>query len=409
MSVIDAQRRVLSGMRPSGRLHLGHYHGVLKNWVKLQHEYECFFCIVDWHALTTDYDEVGQIAEHVNDMAVDWLAAGVSPSSANMFIQSQVPEHAELHVLLSMICPLSWLERVPSYKEQQDQLHHKDLGTYGFLGYPLLQAADILLYRAGLVPVGADQLPHVEFAREVARRFNHLYGREPGFEAKAEAAILRLGKKTAKLYNSLRKAYQEQGDSEALDTARALLKEVQSITFGDKERLYGYLEGGGKVLLPEPQALLSAAPRMTGLDGGKMATSPLKGGHSNAIYLRDTPAEIEDKLRRMPTDPARVHRDDPGEPTRCPVWQLHEIYSDEPTQYWAQQGCRSAGIGCLDCKGPVIEAVKAELKPLQLRALDYQSSPELVRNILAEGAERARDEARETLVEVRAAMGLNYR
>lgn len=409
MSVIDAQRRVLSGMRPSGRLHLGHYHGVLKNWVKLQHEYDCFFCIVDWHALTTNYDEVSQIAEHVNDMAVDWLAAGVSPSSANMFIQSQVPEHAELHVLLSMICPLSWLERVPSYKEQQDQLHHKDLGTYGFLGYPLLQAADILLYRAGLVPVGADQLPHVEFAREVARRFNHLYGREPGFEAKAEAAILRLGKKTAKLYNGLRKAYQEQGDSEALDTARALLKEVQSITFGDKERLYGYLEGGGKVLLPEPQALLSAAPRMTGLDGGKMATSPLKGGHSNAIYLRDTPAEIEDKLRRMPTDPARVHRDDPGEPTRCPVWQLHEIYSDEPTQYWAQQGCRSAGIGCLDCKGPVIEAVKAELKPLQLRALDYQDSPELVRNILAEGAERARDEARETLVEVRAAMGLNYR
>jgi tryptophanyl-tRNA synthetase len=396
-------------MRPSGRLHLGHYHGVLKNWVKLQHEYECFFCIVDWHALTTDYEDVGHIAQHVSDMAVDWLAAGVSPSSANMFIQSQVPEHAELHLLLSMICPLSWLERVPSYKEQQDQLHHKDLGTYGFLGYPLLQAADILLYRAGLVPVGSDQLPHIEFAREVARRFNHLYGREPGFEAKAEAAILRLGKKTAKLYNSLRKAFQEQGDGEALDTARALLKEVQSITLGDKERLFGYLEGGGKVLLPEPHALLSDAPKMAGLDGGKMATSPFKGGHSNAIYLRDTPAEVEDKLRRMPTDPARVHRDDPGEPSRCPVWQLHEVYSDEPTQHWVQQGCRSAGIGCIDCKGPLIEAVQAELKPLQLRALDYQNSPEVVRNILAEGAERARDEARETLIDVRAALGLNYR
>ncbi len=409
MSAVDPQRRVLSGMRPSGRLHLGHYHGVLKNWVKLQHEYECFFCIVDWHALTTDYEDVGNIAQHVSDMAVDWLAAGVSPSSANMFIQSQVPEHAELHLLLSMICPLSWLERVPSYKEQQDHLHHKDLGTYGFLGYPLLQAADILLYRAGLVPVGSDQLPHIEFAREVARRFNHLYGREPGFEAKAEAAILRLGKKTAKLYNSLRKAFQEQGDTEALDTARALLKEVQSITLGDKERLFGYLEGGGKVLLPEPQALLSDAPKMAGLDGGKMATSHFKGGHSNAIYLRDTPAEVEDKLRRMPTDPARVHRDDPGEPSRCPVWQLHEVYSDEPTQHWVQQGCRSAGIGCIDCKGPLIEAVQAELKPLQLRALDYQNSPEVVRNILAEGAERARDEARETLTDVRAALGLNYR
>ncbi len=409
MSLVDPQRRVLSGMRPSGRLHLGHYHGVLKNWVKLQHEYECFFCIVDWHALTTDYDDVGQIAGHVTDMAVDWLAAGVSPSSANMFIQSQVPEHAELHLLLSMICPLSWLERVPSYKEQQDQLHHKDLGTYGFLGYPLLQAADILLYRAGLVPVGSDQLPHIEFAREVARRFNHLYGREPGFEAKAEAAILRLGKKTAKLYNSLRQAFQERGDVEALDTARALLKEVQSITLGDKERLFGYLEGGGKVLLPEPHALLSESPKLAGLDGSKMATSHFKGGHSNDIYLRDTQAVIEDKLRRMPTDPARVHRDDPGEPARCPVWQLHKVYSDEPTREWVEQGCRSAGIGCIDCKGPVIEAVQAELKPLHLRAQDYQSSPELVRNILAEGAERARDEARETLTEVRSALGLNYR
>ncbi|MGH8437436.1 MAG: tryptophan--tRNA ligase [Pseudomonas sp.] len=404
MSLVDSQRRVLSGMRPSGRLHLGHYHGVLKNWVKLQHEYECFFCIVDWHALTTDYDEVGQISQHVMDMAVDWLAAGVSPSSATLFIQSQVPEHAELHLLLSMICPLSWLERVPSYKEQQDQLHHKDLGTYGFLGYPLLQAADILLYRAGLVPVGSDQLPHIEFARDIARRFNHLYGREPGFEDKAEAAILKLGKKTAKLYNGLRKAFQEQGDVEALETARALLKELQSVTLGDKERLFGYLEGGGKVLLPEPQALLSGTPKMAGLDGRKMAKS-----NNNAIYLRDTTEEVEDKLKRMPTDPARVHRADPGDPARCPVWQLHEVYSTVETRAWVQQGCKSAGIGCLDCKAPLIEAVQAELKPLQARAIDYQDSPELVHSILAEGAERARDEARETLTEVRSALGLNYR
>ncbi|MBS7660965.1 tryptophan--tRNA ligase [Pseudomonas lalucatii] len=404
MSLVDSERRVLSGMRPSGRLHLGHYHGVLKNWVRLQHAYECYFCIVDWHALTTDYEQAGQLSQHVMDMAVDWLAAGISPSSATLFIQSQVPEHAELHLLLSMICPLSWLERVPSYKEQQEQPRGKDLGTYGFLGYPLLQAADILLYRAGVVPVGADQVAHIEFAREVARRFNHLYGREPGFEDKAEAAIGKLGKKTATLYNNLRKAFQQQGDVEALETARALLKEQQTITLGDKERLFGYLEGGGKVLLPEPQALLSEAPKLSGLDGGKMSNS-----NGNAIFLRDSAIEVEEKIRRMPTDPARVHRSDPGNPAHCPVWPLHQVYSSEQTCAWVQQGCQSAGIGCLECKGPLIEAVQEELKPLQVRAADYQSDPDLVRRILAEGAERARDEARETLAEVRLAMGMNYR
>ncbi|KGK84111.1 tryptophan--tRNA ligase [Stutzerimonas degradans] len=404
MSSIDSQRRVVSGMRPSGRLHLGHYHGVLKNWTRLQHEYECYFCIVDWHALTTDYEASGAIAQHVMDMAVDWLAAGVSPSSATLFIQSHVPEHAELHLLLSMICPLGWLERVPSYKELQQHLQHKELDTYGFLGYPLLQAADILLYRAGLVPVGADQLPHIEFARDVARRFNHLYGREADFEDKAEAAIRKLGKKTAKLYASLRKSYQEQGDVEALGTARAIIKEQQTITLGDQERLYGYLEGCGKLLLPEPQALLGDAPRISGLDGGKMAKS-----NSNAIFLRDTPDEIAEKIRRMPTDPARGHRQDPGEPTRCPVWQMHLTHSDEAVRQWAEQGCRSAGIGCLECKAPLIDAIRAELAPLQERALDYEQNPDLVRSILADGAERARDEARETLVEVRQAMGLGYR
>ncbi len=404
MSSIDSQRRVVSGMRPSGRLHLGHYHGVLKSWTRLQHEYECYFCIVDWHALTTDYEASGAIAQHVMDMAVDWLAAGVSPSSATLFIQSHVPEHAELHLLLSMICPLGWLERVPSYKELQQHLQHKELDTYGFLGYPLLQAADILLYRAGLVPVGADQLPHIEFARDVARRFNHLYGREADFEDKAEAAIRRLGKKTAKLYTSLRKSYQEQGDVEALGTARAIIKEQQTITLSDQERLYGYLEGCGKLLLPEPQALLSDAPKISGLDGGKMAKS-----NSNAIFLRDTSEEVAEKIRRMPTDPARGHRQDPGEPTRCPVWQMHVTHSDEAVRQWAEQGCRSAGIGCLECKAPLIDAIRAELAPLQERALDYEQNPDLVRSILADGAERARDEARETLVEVRQAMGLGYR
>lgn len=404
MSFNDSERRVLSGMRPSGRLHLGHYHGVLKNWVKLQHEYDCFFCIVDWHALTTDYAEAGQLSQHVMDMAVDWLAAGVSPSSATLFVQSQVPEHAELHLLLSMICPLSWLERVPSYKEQQERQSGKDLSTYGFLGYPLLQAADILLYRAGQVPVGADQLPHIEFARDVARRFNHLYGSEPDFELKAEAAIGKLGKKLGKLYSNLRKAYQEQGDVQALETARALLKEQTSLTLGDQERLYGYLEGGGKVILSEPQPILTEFSRVPGLDGQKMAKSS-----GNAIFLRDSDAELEEKLRRMPTDPARVHRDDPGEPQRCPVWSLHQLYSSDEQLHWVIEGCRSASIGCLDCKNALCSALQAELAPLQQRAIDYEDSPDLVRSILAEGAERARDEARETLADVRMAMGLNYR
>ena len=404
MSLNDSERRVLSGMRPSGRLHLGHYHGVLKNWVRLQHEYDCFFCIVDWHALTTEYADAGRLSQHVMDMAVDWLAAGVSPSSATLFVQSQVPEHAELHLLLSMICPLSWLERVPSYKEQQERQSGKDLSTYGFLGYPLLQTADILLYRAGQVPVGADQLPHIEFAREVARRFNHLYGSEPDFELKAEAAIGKLGKKVGKLYSNLRKTYQEQGDTQALETARALLKEQTSITLGDQERLYGYLEGGGKVILSEPQPLLTEFSRVPGLDGQKMAKSS-----SNAIFLRDSDVEIEEKLRRMPTDPARVHRDDPGEPQRCPVWSLHQLYSTDEQLHWVIDGCRSASIGCLDCKNALCSALQTELAPLQQRAIDYEDSPDLVRSILAEGAERARDQARETLAEVRMAMGLNHR
>ena len=404
MSAIDSGRRVMSGMRPSGRLHLGHHHGVLKSWVRLQHEYDCFFCIVDWHALTTDYAQVGSLQQHVMDMAIDWLAAGVSPSSATLFVQSHVPEHAELHLLLSMICPLGWLERVPSYKEQLEQPAGKDLSTYGFLGYPLLQAADILLYRAGLVPVGADQLPHIEFAREVARRFNHLYGSEPDFQLKAEAAIGKLGKKVGKLYSNLRRAYQEQGDAEALETARALLKEQSNLTLGDQERLFGYLDGDGKVILAEPQPLLGDFARIPGLDGQKMSKS-----RNNAIYLRDSDAEVEEKLRRMPTDPARVHRDDPGEPQRCPVWSLHQLYSSDERMHWALEGCRSASIGCLDCKSALCSSIQNELAPLQQRAIDYEDSPELVRSILAEGAERARDEARETLADVRMAMGLNHR
>ncbi|MEL0167555.1 MAG: tryptophan--tRNA ligase [Pseudomonadaceae bacterium] len=404
MSSVDSQRRVLSGMRPTGRLHLGHYHGVLKNWVKLQHEYECFFFAADWHALTTHYEDPQSIEQNVWDMLIDWLAAGVSGTSSTMFIQSQVPEHAELHLLLSMVTPVSWLERVPTYKDQQEKLKDRDLATYGFLGYPLLQSADILIYRAGQVPVGADQVAHVEITREVARRFNHLYGKEVGFEEKAEAAIKKMGKKAAKLYSSLRKAYQEQGDAEALETARALLKEQQNITLGDQERLFGYLEGGGKVILPEPQALLTPDSKMPGLDGQKMSKS-----YGNTITLRDTTDEVSEKVRRMPTDPARVRRNDPGDPAKCPVYQLHQVYTDKATHDWVQEGCRSAGIGCIDCKKPIIDAISAELEPMQQRAAEYEANPDAVRVILNEGTERARDAARDTLIEVRQAMGLQYR
>jgi tryptophanyl-tRNA synthetase len=396
--------RVLSGMRPTGRLHLGHYHGVLKNWVKLQTEYECYFFVADWHALTTHYEDPHIIEESVWDMVIDWLAAGIDPNTATLFIQSRVPEHAELHVLLSMITPLSWLERVPTYKDQQEQLKDKDLSTYGFLGYPLLQSADILMYRAGMVPVGEDQVPHLEVTREIARRFNHLYGREPGYEQMAEEAINKMGKKNARLYRDLRTAYVEQGDHEALATARALLDRQQNITLGDKERLFGYLEGGGKIILPEPQAMLTASAKMPGLDGRKMSKS-----YDNVISLRDEPAEVEKKLKTMPTDPARVRRTDKGDPDKCPVWQFHLVYSDDKTQDWVQQGCRSAGIGCLECKKPVIESVLAELKPMQERAAEFARDPLLVKNIIADGTRRAREAAEETLIEVRAAMGLGYK
>ena len=383
--------RVLSGMRPTGALHLGHYHGVLKNWIQLQHEYECLFFVADWHALTTHYDEPASIEQHVWDMVIDWLAAGVDPAHATLFIQSRVPAHAELHLLLSMITPLPWLERVPTYKDQQEKLTEKDLSTYGFLGYPLLQGADILIYRATQVPVGEDQVPHIEFTREIARRFNHMFGREPGFEQKAEQAVKKLGSRRARLYRELRTRFLEQGDTGALEAARALLEETQNLTMGDRERLFGFLEGGGKMILTEPQALLTAASRMPGLDGQKMSKS-----YNNTISLREDPESITKKVRTMPTDPARVKRTDPGEPEKCPVWQLHLVYSDDKTREWVQHGCRSAGIGCLECKQPVIDAVVAELRPIRERAQRYLDDPTLVRNIMAEGAENADKLAQET-------------
>jgi tryptophanyl-tRNA synthetase len=390
-------------MRPTGALHLGHYHGVLKNWVQLQNEYECLFFVADWHALTTHYEEPHVIEANVWNMVIDWLAAGIEPNQATLFIQSRVPEHAELHLLLSMCTPLGWLERVPSFKDQQERLTDRDLSTYGFLGYPLLQAADILIYRAGQVPVGEDQVPHVELTREVARRFNHLYGREPHFEEKAQEAAKKLGSKRARLLLDLRSRYQEQGDDEALESAKALLQDSQNLTLDDRERLFGYLEGARRLILVEPQALLTPASRMPGLDGQKMSKS-----YNNTIAMREEPDSVSKKIRTMPTDPARVRRTDPGEPERCPVWALHEIYSPDDRRQWVQEGCRSAGIGCLDCKQPLIDAVIAEQAEFRERARPYEEDIDLVKNIVADGCERARELARQTMRDVREAMGLDF-
>ena len=395
--------RVLSGMRPTGRMHIGHYHGALRNWIRLQEEHECLFFAADWHALTTHFDEAEAISDTVWEMFVDWLAAGLDPARATLFIQSRVPEHAELTLLLGMIAPVGWLERVPTYKDQQQRLADRDLSNYGFLGYPVMQSADILIYRANMVPVGEDQVSHIELTRELARRFNHIYGQEPGFEEKATAAVKKLGAKKAKRYNELRSAFQEKGDEAALAAARELLDQTQNLSLGDRERLFGWLEGARRVILPEPQPLLTATPRVPGLDGQKMSKST-----GNAIFLREDPAEVTRKVRTMQTDPARVRRTDPGNPEACPVWPLHQIYSDQATRDWVWKGCTTAGIGCLECKQPVIDAIIREQAPIHERAQKYLDDPQLVRNIVADGCERARELAEETMADVREAMGLRY-
>ena len=402
-NIFSSSKRVVSGMRTTGRLHLGNYHGALKHWVALQHKYECFFFAADWHALTTHYEKPEIIQKSSWDMIVEWLAAGINYNSVHLFIQSWVPEHAEMHLLLSMITPRSWLERVPTYKDQIEKLHSLDLGTYGFLGYPLLQAADVLLYQADFVPVGEDQISHIEFIREVARRFNFLYGRVPGFETLAEEAIVKIGKKNAKLYRSLLKAFQEQGDHESLEMGRAFLEGQQSLSLGDKERLMGYLEGMGKIILLEPKALLTDVPKMPGIDGQKMSKS-----YHNTISLREPPEVVEKKILTMPTDPARVKRTDPGNPECCPVWGLHKVYSPEDVRAWVQQGCTTAGIGCIDCKRPVIRAINEELKPIQENIREYEANPTLVKNIISEGSAAARTEAGHTLASVKEAIGLAY-
>ena len=391
-------------MRPTGQLHLGNYHGALANWVQLQYRYECFFFVADWHALTTGYEDTAEFRSNTNEVLIDWLASGLNPSACTMFVQSRIPEHAELHLILSMITPISWLERVPTYKDQIEQLRDKDLSTYGFLGYPLLQSADILMYRPEYVPVGEDQVAHVEITREVARRFNNIYGREPDFEAKVAGAVKRLGARNSALYEEQRRKFHEQGDADALGKARAMVESAARLTVADRERLLGYLEGGGRAILPEPSALLTETPKVPGLDGRKMSKS-----YGNTIGLREDPASVARKLKAMQTDPARVRRTDPGDPDKCPVWDLHKIYSDQSTKDWVQKGCRSAGIGCLDCKKPVTETILTQLATIRERAREYEENPELLRSIVTEGCERAREGARATMAEVREAIGLEYR
>ena len=390
-------------MRPTGALHLGHYHGALKNWVRLQSEMECYYFVADWHALTTHYESREVIEKNVYEMVIDWLAAGLDPQQCTIFLQSRLPEHAELFTLLAMGTPLGWLERVPTYKDQQEKLKDKDLSTYGFLGYPLLQAADILIYKAKYVPVGEDQASHVELTREAARRFNHLYGREIDAEARIQASLAKLPKDSAKRFEKSRKAFQETGDAKAQEGALGYIAQAPELDAQDRERLEGYFKGTGKIILPEPQALLAEASRLPGLDGAKMSKS-----YNNAIAIREEKSSLEHKVRRMPTDPARVKRTDAGNPERCPVWEFHKVYSNEATRQWVTQGCKSAGIGCLECKQPVIDGILAEQQPMLARAEPYIANPKIVRDIVDAGTERARVTARETMREVREAMGLNY-
>ena len=396
-----APARVLSGMRPTGQLHLGNYHGALRNWVDLQQRFEGYFFVADWHALTTDYENPGLLQQHVHDLVVDWLAAGLDPERSAIFVQSHVTGHAELHLLLSMITPLGWLERVPTYKDQQTQLKEKDLATYGFLGYPLLQSADILIYRPAWVPVGEDQVAHVEMTRELARRFNFLYGKDPEFGSKVKAALEPLPPEQRSRYAQLHKRFQQDGDQGALGEARAMVESAAGLAPAERELLRANLEGEHHQLLPVPDVLLTPSPRVPGLDGRKMSKS-----YGNTIRLTEDPDSVAKKIRGMATDPARVRRTDPGNPDKCPVYDLHKLYSSDETLAWVRQGCTTAGIGCLDCKKPLIEKISAEAEVMRQRAAPYRDNPGRVREILAAGAMRANRTAQATLDVVRRAMHL---
>ncbi len=402
------KQRVLSGMRPTGAMHLGHYHGALKNWVRMQAEHDCYFFVADWHALTTHYEDRDVMERYVYEMVTDWLAAGLDPEKCTIFVQSRIPEHAELFTLLAMGTPLGWLERVPTYKDQIEKLKDRDLATYGFLGYPLLQAADILIYKAAYVPVGEDQSSHVELTREVARRFNHLYGRAVDHDARIAASVAKLSKDDARYLEKQRKAFQEAGDVESLKRADGVLARAATGAAGwtsdDTELLGGHVRGTGKTVLVEPLALHTEVAKLPGLDGAKMSKS-----YGNAIAMREDPKSVEEKIKRMPTDPQRVRRTDAGDPKRCPVWQFHQVYSNQDTKDWVVKGCTTAGIGCLECKQPVIEAIVAEQRPWRERADAYLADPKKIHWIVEMGTERARTVAKQTMRDVRDAMGLNYK
>ncbi len=392
--------RVLSGMRPTGALHLGHLCGVLLNWKKLQQRHECFFFVADWHALTTDYAAPPGAAQ-TRETALAWLCAGVDPKRATIFAQSHVPAHAELCVLLSMICPLPWLLRLPTYKEQKDS-PGRDLDTHGFLGYPLLQAADIFAYRAGAVPVGEDQLPHLEFARELARRFNHLYGRTESFRAAAKSALDSLDAGARKSLEACARRYRREGDADSLEAAMQLINE-SAAEKNKKKILRAHLLYDAEEIIPAPRAVLTEAPKLPGTDGRKMSKS-----YGNAVALFDSPEEVCGKLARMQTDPARKRREDPGDPEKCPAWDLHKIFSDKKKQAWAAEGCRAASIGCLECKSALAEGVNKTLAPIR-EAREKYDKPGTVEAILRKGARRARAETERTLAAVRRAMLLQTR
>ena len=393
--------RVVSGMRPTGLLHLGHYEGVLSNWLELQQQHNCFFFVADWHALTTEYGKPEEIPENSRQMVVDWLAAGIDPGQSVMFVQSHVPEHAELQLLFSMFTPLSWLERVPSYKDMQENLKNRELDTYGFLGYPLLQAADILVYKAALVPVGEDQAAHVEMAREVARRFNYIYGREPDFKDKLDEALHKLGKKNSAKFLELRRDYRERGDGAARDKAKLMLESRHTLPIADTARLLGYLEAEGRLILNEPEPALTRTSCLTGLDGRKMSKS-----YGNTIPLGITSVELEKNIRQMPTDPARIRKSDPGDPEKCPVWKLHQNYSSDDERASINTGCREATMGCTDCKKVLTEGIEKVIAPIREKRAEYSEQTDTVAAVLANGTEQARSVARETMREVREAMKL---
>jgi tryptophanyl-tRNA synthetase len=397
------KKRVLSGMRPTGALHLGHYHGALKNWVRLQSEMECFYFVADWHALTTHYENPDVIEASVYEMVIDWLATGIDPEQCTLFLQSRLPEHAELFTLLAMGTPLSWLERVPTYKDQQQQLKDKDLSTYGFLGYPLLQAADILIYKAHYVPVGEDQASHVELTREAARRFNDLYGRRTNDGEKIAALLDGLPKEDARYIKSMAKKRTEQGDESVLNKLPGFLAKFESMSTDEKALLTSLVSGKGKAVLIEPDVLLTNASKLPGLDGRKMSKS-----YGNAIGIREEAASIEKKIKAMPTDPARVKLTDKGDPIKCPVWQFHLVYSDDSRKKWVTEGCTSASIGCIECKKTVSDAILQEQQPMLDRARPYVLNPQRVREIVDNGCHKAQAVARGTMQDVRKAMGLNY-